>query len=163
MTPNCVLLDNQSENFLVQILIYKNKMVKWIIREGEERDKEETQDCQRSIPSILDPRHPEQPLDFTKIQSPFLSWYSFFFLLRKQTLFACYLLSHKHVSINTIFVICKQRVFFILWVGRQTNQLCYQTNRRRSGWIVSTPLRGSFKHSVGTEGFDKTNSWKQMW
>ena len=29
-----------------------------------------TQDCQRSIPSIVDPRHSEQSLDVTKIQSP---------------------------------------------------------------------------------------------
>ena len=42
MTPNCLLLDNQSETFLVQILIYKNRMVKRIIREDEERDQEET-------------------------------------------------------------------------------------------------------------------------
>ena len=35
---------------LVQILIYKNRMVKRIIREDEEKDQEETQDCQRSIP-----------------------------------------------------------------------------------------------------------------
>ena len=70
MTPNCLLLDNQSETFLVQILIYKNRMVKWIIRENEERDQEETQDSQKSIPSILDSRHSEQPSDFTKILSP---------------------------------------------------------------------------------------------
>ena len=41
-----------------------------ISREDEERDQEKTQDCQRSIPSILDPRHTEKPSDFTKIQSP---------------------------------------------------------------------------------------------
>ena len=62
-----LLLDNQSETFLVQILIYKNRMVKWILREDEKRDQEETQDCQRNIPSILDPRHSKQPSDFTKI------------------------------------------------------------------------------------------------
>ena len=45
-------------------------MVKRIIREGEKRDQEETQDCQKIIPSILDSRHSEQPSDFTKIQSP---------------------------------------------------------------------------------------------
>ena len=45
-------------------------MVKRIISEDEERDQEETQDCQRSIPFIKDPRHSEQPSDFTKIQSP---------------------------------------------------------------------------------------------
>ena len=54
--------------FLVQI--YKNRMVKRIMREDEKKDQEETQDCQRSIPSIVDPRHSEQPSDFTKIQSP---------------------------------------------------------------------------------------------
>ena len=43
MTPTCLLLDNQSETFLVQILIYKNGMVKRIIWEAEERDKEKTQ------------------------------------------------------------------------------------------------------------------------
>ena len=53
MTPNCLLLDNQSETFLVQILIYKNRIVKRIIREDEKRNQEETQNCQRSIPSIL--------------------------------------------------------------------------------------------------------------
>ena len=70
MIPNCLLLDNQSENFLVQILIYKNRMVKRIIREDEESDQKETQDSQRSIPSVLEPRHSEQPSDFTRIQSP---------------------------------------------------------------------------------------------
>ena len=64
MTPNCLLLDNLSETFLVQILIYKNRKIKQIIREYEERDQEETQDCQRSIPSILAPRHSEQHSDF---------------------------------------------------------------------------------------------------
>ena len=68
MTPNCLLFD--SENVLVKILIYKNWMLKRTIREVEERDKEETQDCQRSIPSILDARYSEQPADFKKIQSP---------------------------------------------------------------------------------------------
>ena len=62
-------MDNQSETFLVQILIYKNRMVKRIIRENQERDKQETQDCQRSIPSILDPSHSKEPVDFIKIQS----------------------------------------------------------------------------------------------
>ena len=70
MTPNCLLLDNQSETFLLQILINKNGMEKRIFRVDEKRDQEETQDSQRSIPSILDPRHSEQPSDFTKIQSP---------------------------------------------------------------------------------------------
>ena len=69
MIPNCVLLDNQSETFLVENLINKNRMVKRIIKEDEERDQEETQDCQRSIPSILDPRPSEQPANFIKIQS----------------------------------------------------------------------------------------------
>ena len=45
-------------------------MLKRIIREDEERDQQETQDCQRSIPSNLDSRHSEQLSDFTKIQSP---------------------------------------------------------------------------------------------
>ena len=73
MTPNCLLLDNQSETFLVEILIYKkNWMVKRIIREDEERDKEEIQDCQRSIRSILDSRHSEKSAEFIKIPSPWL-------------------------------------------------------------------------------------------
>ena len=58
-----------NQTFLVQILIYKNRMIKRIIREDEERDQEEIQDCQRSILSILDAKHSEQPSDFTKIQS----------------------------------------------------------------------------------------------
>ena len=70
MTPNFLLLDNQSETFLVHILIYRNRIVKRIIREDEERDQEETQDCQRSTPSILGPRDSGQLSDFTKIQSP---------------------------------------------------------------------------------------------
>ena len=45
-------------------------MVKRIIREDEVRDQEETQDCKKSTPSILDPRHSEQPPNFTKIQNP---------------------------------------------------------------------------------------------
>ena len=55
--------------FLVQILIYKNGIRKQIFREDEKRDQEETQDCQKSISSILDSRPPEQPSDVTKIQS----------------------------------------------------------------------------------------------
>ena len=42
LADQCLLLDNQSENFLVQILIYKNRKVKRIIKEDEERDQEET-------------------------------------------------------------------------------------------------------------------------
>ena len=60
---------------LVQILIYENRMIKRIIREDEKRDQEETQDCQRSIPSILDLRHPKQLSDFTKLLSPRLKRY----------------------------------------------------------------------------------------
>ena len=45
-------------------------MVKRIIGENEEREQEETQDCQRRMPSILDPMHSERPADFIKIQSP---------------------------------------------------------------------------------------------
>ena len=41
-----------------------------ILREDEKRDQEETQDYQRSISSILDPRHSEQPSDFTKFKVP---------------------------------------------------------------------------------------------
>ena len=70
MTPNRLLVNSQSENLLAKILIYKNRMVKRIIREDEEKGKEETQDCQKSIPFILDPSHSEQPADFVKIQSP---------------------------------------------------------------------------------------------
>ena len=65
-----LLLDSQSETIFVQILIYKNGIRKQILREDEKRDKEETQNGQRSISSTLDPRHPEQPSDVTKIQSP---------------------------------------------------------------------------------------------
>ena len=36
-------------------------MVKRIIREDEKKDQEETQDCQRSIPSDLDLGHSEEP------------------------------------------------------------------------------------------------------
>ena len=103
------------KTFLVQILIYKNRMVKRIIREDKKRDQEETQDCQRSTPSILDPKQSEQPSDFTKVPhfrdisvillALFLSRYIFFFLPWKQTSFACYLLSHKRVSIKTIFLL----------------------------------------------------------
>ena len=45
-------------------------MQKRIFREDEKREQEETQDYQRSIPSILDPMHSEQPSDVTKIQIP---------------------------------------------------------------------------------------------
>ena len=119
MTHNCLLLDNQSETFLVKILIYKNRMVKRILREDKERNPEETQDCLRSISSILDLRHSEQPSDFTKSQSQTLetliiltaphryssSRYFFFFFPGKQTLFTCYLLSHKRVSIKKTFLL----------------------------------------------------------
>ena len=50
MTPNCILLDKQSETILFQILIYKNSMVKRITRENEERDQEETQDLPKKHP-----------------------------------------------------------------------------------------------------------------
>ena len=42
MIPNCLFLENQSETFLIQILIYKNRMVKRIIREDKKRDQGET-------------------------------------------------------------------------------------------------------------------------
>ena len=45
-------------------------LVESVVREDEKKDQEETQDCQRSIPYILDPRHPEQPSNVMKIQSP---------------------------------------------------------------------------------------------
>ena len=71
MTPNCLLLDNQLETiFCPKILSYKNGMEKLIFREDEKKNQEETQDCQRSIPSILDPWHSKQPLNLTKNQSP---------------------------------------------------------------------------------------------
>ena len=60
---------NQKQ-FLVQILINKNRIRKQILWEDEKRDQEETQDYQRSISSILDPKYSEQPSDVTKIQSP---------------------------------------------------------------------------------------------
>ena len=69
MTPNCLLLENQPETFLVQILIYKNRIVKRIIREDKERDQEETQNCQKaSLPFYT--RLSE--LKKKKIQSPSL-------------------------------------------------------------------------------------------
>ena len=37
MTPNCLLLDNQSETVLVQILIYKNGIIELILREGKKK------------------------------------------------------------------------------------------------------------------------------
>ena len=70
MTPNCLLLDNQSKTIWVQTLIYKNEIGKQILSEDEKRDQEEIQDCQRSISSILDPRHSKQPSDVSKIESP---------------------------------------------------------------------------------------------
>ena len=101
-------------------------MVKRIIRSDEKRDQEETQDCQRSIPSFLDPRHSEQPSDFPKIQSPklqrqchtnptsstlFLSRYSFFFFLPgKQTSFTYYFL-----VLQTCFN--KKETTFLLFVN----------------------------------------------
>ena len=110
----------------VKILIYKNRMVKRIIWEDEKRDQEETQDCQRSIFFILDP---STPINFQTLQKFkvldlreisviltalhchfFFRYSSFFFLPGKQILFACYLLSQKHVSIKTIF-------FYLLTVG----------------------------------------------
>ena len=44
-------------------------MEKRTFREDEKMDQEKTQNCHKSIPSILDPRHSEQPSDVTKIQS----------------------------------------------------------------------------------------------
>ena len=57
------------KSFLVQIFIYKNVIGKQILGEDEKRDQEETQDWQRSISSILNPGHSEEPSDVTKIQS----------------------------------------------------------------------------------------------
>ena len=62
------LITNQ-KTFLIPVLIYKDRMVKRIIKEDEKKDREETQNCHRSIPSILDLKHSEQPSDYTKIQS----------------------------------------------------------------------------------------------
>ena len=85
-------------------------MEKLIFRDDEKKDQEVTQDCQRSIPSTLDPRHSEQPSDFTKFKvsdfrdicviltaphrhSSFLDILSYKFLPEKQTsLFVIYCL-----------------------------------------------------------------------
>ena len=89
---------------------------------------------------------------------------SIFFPLFARKANIVYYLSHNCVSIKTIFLLfVKQRVFSLLWVARQSSHSYYLTMRRRSSWIVSTPFRGSFKHSVGMEGFDKANSPKLMW
>ena len=37
MTPNCLLLDNHQKPFLVQILIYKNGIIKRILREDKKK------------------------------------------------------------------------------------------------------------------------------
>ena len=92
---------------------------------------------------------------------------SIFFLLlfaRKANLVCLlFIVSQTCFNKNDFFVIVKQRIFSILWIVRQSSHLYYLTIRRGSGWIVSTPLHGSFKHNVGMEGFDKANSRKQMW
>ena len=38
-----------------------------------------------------------------------------------------------------------------------------KTVRRRSLWIVSSPISGFFKHNVGTERTDKQSTRKCMW
>ena len=127
--------------FLVQILIYKNGMKKWIFREDEKRDQEETKDCQRNIPSVLDPRLSKRTSsDFTKIQVPgfrdisviltaphrhssFLDILSLF-LPGKQTSFVCFfIVSQTCFNKNDFLLFVKQRFFSILWVARQSSHL----------------------------------------
>ena len=67
MTPNCLLLDNQSQPFLIQILIYKNRMLKRVIRENKKRDQKATRDCQTFQFST---RGTLNNLPAIKIQSP---------------------------------------------------------------------------------------------
>ena len=151
-------------------------MEKRIFREDVKRDQEETQDRQRSILSIRNPRHSEQHSDFTKIQSPrlkrhkchsnrtslslSLTRYSFFLS------FVCYLLSHKRVLIKTIFC-CLLKNEFSLFFELLSNLATHITwpSEEDPAELCHHPCarRGSFKHSVGTEGFDKANSRKLMW
>ena len=85
--------------------------------------------------------------------------------VRESTVCLLFIVSQYLLSFNknNFLLFVKQQVFSILWVARQSSHSYYLIVRRRSGWILSTSLRGSFKHSVGKEGFDKANSRKLMW
>ena len=74
---------------------------------------------------------------------------SIFFLPGEQTLFACYLLSHKRFSV--FFELLDNLATHITWLSEEDLA------------ELSSHLRGSFKHSVGSEEFDKANNRKQMW
>ena len=52
---------------------------------------------------------------------------------------------------------------FSLFLEFLDNLASHITGPSEEDPAVSTPLHGSFKHSVGTEGFDKANSRKLMW
>ncbi len=106
MTPDCILLDNQSETFLIQILIYKNRMLKRVIRENKKRDQKTTRDCQGTLNN----------LPAIKIQSPrlleilgsrrphlvtFLSQYSS--SVCQESKHCCFIVSKKCFN-KTIFV-----------------------------------------------------------
>ena len=153
MAPNCLSLDNQSET----IFSPKNGIRKQILREDEKRHQEETEDWQRRIFSILDPRHSEQASDVTKFKVPDFRDVSVTLTAPhrhsssldilsssvcqeiKHCLFVCYSLSHERVSIKTIFLLLLNNRFslffellnnlatYITWPLEDPAELCQPT------------------------------------
>ena len=177
-------------------------MVKRIFKENEKKNQEETQDCQRSFPFILDLRHSEQPADFIKVQSPGLKKHQCHH--HSSVSSSLFSVSHHHSSVSSslfsVIITLPFSIFFLLHFARKASiicllfivlqicfnksHLCYQlitgfslffelpdniathitwTSEEDPAELSQTPLRGSFKHSVGTERLEKSNSRKQMW
>ena len=152
-----VLLDNQSETILVQILVYKNGIIKRILREDKKKGPRRNS---RLLKNHLFPSRPEvvrktfsrykisksQTLETLVLLEPHLIVtfpLSILFLLlfaRKANLVCLlFIVSQTCFNKKRFFVVVKQRVFSILWVAKQSRHLYYLTVRRRSGWTVSTP------------------------
>ena len=138
------------------------------------KSQEETQDCQKSISSRPEAlwttfrcykNSKSQTFETFVLLIVTLPLSIFFLLLfaRKANL-VCSLFIVSQMCFNkNDFLLLNNGFFSIFWVARQSSHSYYLTVRRRSSWIVSPHPHGSFKYSVGMEGFDKVNRRKLMW
>ena len=131
-------------------------MIKRIIKEDEKRDQEETQDCQRSDPfhsqatpnnlltlqkfKVLDFRDISTYSNHTSSSHSLSSIFLFLLLFAKKANIVCLLFIFSQTCFNKndflLFVNNRFSLFFELLDNLATSY--YLTNRRRSGWIVST-------------------------
>ena len=163
------------KTFLVQIFIYKKWDGKTNLQRGWEKGPRRNTRLPKKHPFYSRPealrttfrlyknsmfQTLETLVSFNRTSSSlFFTRYSFSYFSRKAKI-VCLLsiVSKTCFNKNYFSLFVKQQVFSILWVTRQSSHSYYSSVRRRSGGIVSSPLRGSFKHSVGTEEFESKQS-----